>query len=69
MNEYIMPVKYQNVGCGISVKIAGLESNREQYKQMSLSIDNENWIDTKLNENNLDISDIVTFDNLSENKY
>jgi len=69
MNEYIMPVKYQNVGYGISVKIAGLESNREKYKQMSLSIDNKNWINTKLNENNLDISDIVTFDNLSENKY
>lgn len=69
MNEYIIPVRYQNVGCGISVKVAGLETNRENYKQISLSIDNVYFIDTQLNETNLDISNILTFDNLEENKY
>lgn len=69
MNEYIIPVRYQNAGCGISVKVAGLETNRENYKQISLSIDNVNYINTELSNENLDISNIVTFDNLDENKY
>ena len=68
MNEYIIPVRYQNVGYGISVKVAGLETNRKNYKQISLSSDNVNFIDTQLNENNLDISNIVTFDNLEQNR-
>lgn len=69
MDEYIMPARYQNMGCGISAKIAGLEPNRDNYKQLRLSIDNKNWIDVPLDEGNHDISNIATFDNLQEDKY
>lgn len=69
MNEYILPVKYQNVGFGISVIVAGLEQNYQNYKEIKISIDGENYIQTQVDYNNIDCSNIITFDNLIENQY
>ncbi len=70
MNEYIMPAKYQNMGCGISVKVSGLEQNNQgNYKYIAISIDGNNYIKTNINQGNADVSNIVSFDNLEENKY
>lgn len=64
-----MPVKYQNVGCGISVIVAGLEQSYEDYKEIRVSIDGVNYIGTSVNIDNKDFSNPVTFDNLEENRY
>lgn len=64
-----MPVKYQNVGCGISVIVAGLEQSYGDYKEIKVSIDGVNYISTSINIDNKDFSNPVTFDNLEENRY
>lgn len=69
MNEYILPVDYQNLGCGISVIVAGLEQNNNNYKYIGLSIDGVNFIETVVSTTNLDFSEIVSFDDLTDNKY
>lgn len=69
MNEYLLPVKYQNVGYGISIVIAGLENTYQNYKKFEISKDGLLFIETNINHGNLDYTNIVTFDNLEENKY
>lgn len=69
MNEYIFPIKYQNVGCGITVVIAGLENSYQYYKGFKLSINGEDFIDTTIDVDNLDFTYPVTFDNLYDNSF
>jgi len=69
LNEYLLPVKYQNVGCGISVVIAGLENTYQNYKKFEISKDGLIYKETNINQSDLDYSSVVSFDNLEENKY
>ncbi len=69
MNEYILPVKYQNVGCGISAIVAGLENTYQNYKKIELSINDIDYIETFIDESNNDFTNAVSFDNLEENKF
>ena len=66
MVEYILPVKYQNIGYGISVVIAGLETTCQNYKKIEISIDDIDYIETTINTNNIDFTNIVTFNNLEK---
>lgn len=67
--EYLIPTIYQNQGCGISVVIAGLEDNIQNYKTLKISINNIDYITTEINQENDDFSNIITFNNLDENRY
>ena len=67
--EYLVPKTYQNQGCGISVVIAGLEDNIQNYKTFQISINNTNYITTEINQENNDFTNIITFDNLEENRF
>lgn len=67
--EYLIPTNYQNQGCGISVVIAGLEDNIQNYKTLQISINNVDYITTEINQGNDDFTNIITFDNLDENRY